>query len=176
VYPDLAVIVFLYPESAAAGISVWTLIPELDLAVLRAGSEAARAKPIVFAGRGLLPPGRPVAGLGFPTPDRPVMHTTGGQLTVSRRLATGYISGEVTARFEDAPWTAEDLPHYEVNMLSYPGLSGSPLLDVEGRVVGVNRGIRRHGQQIAAYSFSLRNQEVCRLLEERGMPFSENLL
>lgn len=175
IHPDLALAVFLQPEAAVAGLRVRQLVPELDLAVLDGGMEASRGTPVVFGEKEPMPPGRAVAALGFPIPAKPVLHDKGGNLRASRRLATGYVSGpEITVRFENAPWTLEGLFHYETYMLSYPGASGGPLLNVDGKVVGVNRGSLPHNQQVAAYSFALRNKEVLTYLDEHGIPYLRN--
>jgi S1-C subfamily serine protease len=173
--PEIALGVFSYPSAAAAGLRVRVFAPELDLAILRASPEAAIGKVVTFSDRAPLPRGAPVASLGFPIPAAPRLRESGGSLSINLRLATGFISSSdhTGLSFDDAPWTPNDLPYYELNMLSYPGISGGPLFNLDGTIVGVSRGSRTYNQQIAAYAYALRNREVLQLLEDNGLTYQK---
>ncbi len=56
-------------------------------------------------------------------------------------------------------------------MLAYGGISGGPLFNLDGIVVGMNRGSASVGDQVVAYSFALRNLEVCELLDAKGVSY-----
>jgi hypothetical protein len=49
-------------------------------------------------------------------------------------------------------------------MLSYPGLSGSPVFDIEGRVIGINRGSALFLHNIASYAYAIQSPEIIECL------------
>lgn len=170
---DLALVLFPPPGKGIADASVRILEKELDVAVLEGCEEAKRVKPVTFSGNAVEPMGVPVASLGFPIPDLPTTTASGeGSLRLNRRLATGFLSNvNHFEQFPDFPWARSDLPHYELNMLAYGGISGGPLFNLDGIVVGMNRGSASVGGQVVAYSFALRNMEVCELLDAKGVSY-----
>jgi S1-C subfamily serine protease len=172
---ELALGVFAYPSAAAAGLRVRMLEPGLDLAILDASPEAAIGKVMTFSDKAPLPAGTAIASLGFPIPQAPVLTETGGRLSINLRLATGFTSSPDYRGlfFQDAPWTTPDLQHYELNMLSYGGISGGPLFNLDGKIIGVVRGGLQYNQQVAAYTYSLRNGEVLEFLESKGVPYEK---
>jgi S1-C subfamily serine protease len=135
-------LVALAPGGAPAGLSVRMFDRELDIAVCEASKEGSVAQPVSFCGVPLLETGTAVASMGFPIPEQPELSPAGGTLIINKRLATGFLSNQgMVAKMVDWPWT-DSLLHYELNLLSYPGISGGPVFDIEGRVAGVNRGSR----------------------------------
>lgn len=169
---DLALVLHA-PSSSVAGAAIRNYDADLDIAVLVASVDALTAKAVTFAGTSLLPRGTPVAAIGcaLPLPSIP-SETGGGNLLSQLRLATGYVSvGDQSDQAAGSSSIFAELPQYELNMLSYPGLSGSPVFDVEGRVVGINRGTLVFNQQVAAYAYARRNQEVLAKLDEWGVPY-----
>jgi S1-C subfamily serine protease len=151
------------------------LEPGLDLAILDASPAAAIGKVMTFSDKAPLQAGTAIASLGFPIPQAPVLTETGGRLSINLRLATGFISSPDYRGlfFQDAPWTTPDLQHYELNMFSYGGISGGPLFNLDGKIIGVVRGSLQYNQQVAAYTYSLRNEEVLEFLESKGVPYEK---
>jgi S1-C subfamily serine protease len=165
----LALTVFGYPSAAVAGLRVQVFAPELDLAVLRASPEAAIGKVVTFSNKVPLPRGAAIASLGFPIPETPKFTESRGNLRINLRLAAGFISANEFSGFvaQDYDWPPHDLLHYELYMLSYRGISGGPLFNIDGQVVGLIRG----GQE--AYTYALRNSEVLQLLESNGVTYQK---
>jgi S1-C subfamily serine protease len=170
--PDASLaLLALAPGGGIAGFSVMLLSKEFDVAVCEASKEAAVATPVSFAGSSPIEIGAAVASLGFPIPERPEVTPRGGTLYVSERLATGFVSNNGTlAKMPDWHWT-DKLLHYEFNMLSYPGISGGPVFDIEARVIGVNRGSRLHQGHVAAYAIGVRNEELLPLLSKHRIEY-----
>jgi hypothetical protein len=55
-------------------------------------------------------------------------------------------------------------------MFGYPGVSGAPLFDTSGHVVGLMRGTRLHnGEAVAAYAYADRLHDILRFLRESGV-------
>ena len=168
---DLALAI-LGNSGAIAGASVRILELGLDLAVVEASTEAAQAVPVTFASRTPPKVGTSVASLGFPIPEAAIHTPTGGQLSIRRKFAQGALSNPlIPCVIPTYPWAPADLYHYELNMLYYPGISGGPLFDIQGRVLGVNRGSANIGSQIASYAFALRNAEVLDLLDTHHIKY-----
>ncbi|MFQ5891065.1 MAG: serine protease [Gemmatimonadota bacterium] len=169
-HEDMALMA-LAPGGAAAGFSVMIVSKELDIAVCEASEEAAVARPVRFAEATPVAIGSAVASLGFPIPDLPELTPDGGSLYISERLATGFVSNNGTlVKMPNWEWT-NSLLHYEFNMLSYPGISGGPVFDIDAGVVGVNRGSRLHGDQVAAYAVGVRNAELLPFLTQHRIEF-----
>jgi hypothetical protein len=110
-----------------------------------------------------------IASLGFPIPETPKFTESRGNLRINLRLAAGFISANEFSGFvaQDYDWPPHDLLHYELYMLSYRGISGGPLFNIDGQVVGLIRG----GQE--AYTYALRNSEVLQLLESNGVTYQK---
>jgi S1-C subfamily serine protease len=134
-------------QAVVAKLKLRDLTKEMDLAIIEASPEAAAVPPVTFAPRDVLPIGAAVAATGFPIPDLPILDPSKGvgQLLISRRLATGYVSNYAAeGKTNDWPFVPDTLYHYETNMLTYGGISGGPVFDFNGRVVGLHRGGRTH--------------------------------
>lgn len=167
---DLAIYA-LTPEGGVAGFSPMIVAKELDIAVCEASKEAAVAVPVTFASTEPAAVGTAVASLGFPIPDAPEITPKGSHLYVSERLATGFISSTSRpAKMPEWPWS-DGLPHYEVNMFLYPGISGGPVFDQAGRVLGVNRGGRLHEKHVTAYGITVRNAELLPFLDQHHVEY-----
>ena len=144
---------------------------EFDLAILDTQTETA-ALPVTFADASQLPMGTSLATLGFPIPADLDVDLDQGYLEtrVTRRLSAGFLSGTEELVLLEPSTTAQ--PLYELNLLSYPGNSGGPTLDLDGRVVGVNRGTRVFQGAVAAFAWSIRNQEVLMFLRDSEIEFT----
>lgn len=155
----------MMPENKArvAGVAIISIAKNIDIAVLEASKEALDIVPAAFAQPVVLDIGTSVASVGFPIPPAPKLRPGGGSLDVIKRLATGYISSCDTKPEFDQETTG--LKHYEINMLSYPGLSGAPVFDINGSVVGMNRGNIAFGEgNVAAYAYAIRGIEIIEYL------------
>jgi S1-C subfamily serine protease len=162
---DIALVLFL-PGKRAAPCSVQIIFIEesSDIAVLRAAKEAQDTVPALFSEPCILEIGSAVASIGFPIPPPPETHLGGGRLKVIRRLSTGFISSaDISVNFNQA---TENLKHYEINMLTYPGISGAPVFDIHGLVVGINRGGLLVGQSYTAYAYAIRSPEIFACLRQ----------
>jgi|SRR5688572_20998871 len=143
---------------------------DLDLAIVGGGVEV-QGEPVTFAARDPLVAGSPVASIGFPVQHEPMFDVHGGgSAEVELRLATGFVSSnDRFVRLGDTPYT---LPHYELNMFAYPGISGAPLFDLQGRVLGRVRGTLTDDSVVAAYSYAVRTAEVLEWLDKRGVRYA----
>ncbi len=158
--------------AGVAGLRVHAIAPSIDLAVLMASEDAKQLKPVSFAGASPLAIGTPVASMGFPLPSLPVLNETGGNLSLERRFAAGFVSTPTAPMPSLSSSSPSDaISHYELNMLSYPGISGSPVFDVHGKVVGMCAATRLHNQQVAAYAIALRNEEIFQFLDSSKISY-----
>lgn len=156
----------------AAAFSVLALDKELDIAVLEASKEAAVAVPVVFAEE-VVQGGLSVASLGFPLPPSPEFSDGSGRLPIAKRLATGHVStNEAQCVIPDWPWVDKSVLHYELNMFVYGGISGGPVFDLDGRVVGVSRGSQQEATSTAGYGYATRNIELFDVLERIHTTFT----
>lgn len=169
--PELGVAVFTPdpPNVDYYAAHVSAEVPELDLALLET-PETGHASPAVFAEDELLPMGRPIASLGFPLPYPVDSDDESVSVRITRRLATGHVSspGETAATLESYPRREQ----YELSMFCYPGNSGGPCFDVEGRVTAVSRGTRMEGGSTAGYAYAIRNREIHHWLDQIGAEFT----
>jgi hypothetical protein len=155
------------PSAVQSYIRILHLEKTLDIAVVRALSGKDDISPVTFAEPSILERGTAVASIGFPIPPRPELYQGGGGLHVVQRLATGFISQpSIKQHF---PPAAKELEHYEINMLSYPGLSGAPVFNIEGLVIGMNRGSLLHKKNIAAYAYAIRAPEIIEFLQKNNI-------
>jgi len=170
---NLAFVTHLSSDKAVVcGISIKIIEKTLDIAVFEASKEGEDILPVRFADPTVLQIGTSVASIGFPIPKDPILTPTGGQLTTNRRLATGFISSnECLVKFDQL---TRALKHYEINMFSYPGLSGAPVFDINGFVVGINRGSRLFETNIAAYGYAIRGHEIIMCMEKNGIEIEVN--
>jgi len=166
---DLALVTFLPgPRAAICGIKIEFVEKGLDIAVLSSSKEGEDAKPVLFAKPSVLGMGSSVASIGFPIPPAPkTIDSKRGSLTVVKRLSTGFISS-IDFRPNLGPAVA-DLGHYEINMLAYPGLSGAPVFDINGLVIGLNRGGLKYYGNFAAYACAVRSAEIIACLKEHNI-------
>ncbi|MGA2587155.1 MAG: serine protease [Candidatus Aminicenantales bacterium] len=165
----LALAAFM-PESKAgvAGVGIRFIEKSLDISVFEVSKEAVDIVPATFAKPAVLEIGAAVASVGFPIPHQPILRPGGGSLTITKRLATGFISAnDMKPEFDRE---SAELTHYEINMLSYPGLSGAPVFDVNGFVIGMNHGsILTSGGNVAAYAYAIRGPEIIAYLERNNI-------
>jgi S1-C subfamily serine protease len=163
------------------GIDIKFIDKTLDIAVFEASKEGEDISPVIFAEPTVLQIGASVASIGFPIPENPKLTPTGGQLSTNRRLATGFISSnECLSNFGIL---TKELKHYEINMFSYPGLSGAPVFNIDGFVVGINCGnlsyIEQVGsslysQHVTAYAYAIRGHEIIMCMEKNGIEIEVN--
>lgn len=127
-------ITVLLPDGSKVGASVAGRDPGSDVAVLKLASTSAAATPAELApadsvkvGHLVLAIGRP--GEGAPMASFGIVSATGGSWRTARGgIVQGYVRADVTL---------------------YPGFSGGPLVDAQGRVVGLNSWHLANGQEIA---------------------------
>ncbi|MGB7934338.1 MAG: serine protease [Gammaproteobacteria bacterium] len=160
-----------------AGVRIEKISLDIDAAIFICGNEAS-GTPIQGMNNTILPRGTPVASIGFPIPAKPIKTEKGGHFSVNQRFAAGFISShESHARLVDTPYTRLDLLHYEMNMFCYPGLSGAPLFNLDGLVVGMVRGTalmenEKTSPVVVNYSFADRSDELLEFLAGAG--FNQN--
>jgi len=155
------------------GVTILAVKPEIDAVLFRAMGEV-HCKTVAFANSTDVANGLSVAALGCPLPSATEWFVAGadglatGQLSVQLRLAAGWMSQDSAhARLPETLYTSPDLLHYELNMLGYPGISGGPLFNVSGEVIGMMRGTKLHaGQQVAPYAYADRLNEISEFLTE----------
>jgi S1-C subfamily serine protease len=165
----------IMPEGKAgvAGVGIRFIEKSLDIAVFEVSKEALDIVPATFAKPAVLEIGTAVASVGFPIPPKPKLRLGGGSLTIIKRLATGFISThDMKPEFDRE---SSELKHYEINMLSYPGLSGAPVFDIKGLVIGINRGnILISRDNFAAYAYAIRGPEIIEYLEKNNIKIEIN--
>ncbi len=92
---------------------------------------------------GHVPMGWPLATIGYGLPEGGVVDTARAavtsEYTVFRRFTAGFSSGYRTLEPGDPSTNV-----LEVDLFLFPGVSGGPTFDLEGRVVGVNQGQHRY--------------------------------
>lgn len=112
-----------------------------DLALLAVPDTMLR--PVLWSD-GMAPMGMPLATIGYGLPEGGVVDTTDMEVkteyTVFRRFSAGYSSGYRTLVPNDPSSNV-----LEVDLFIFPGVSGSPTFDREGRVLGVAMGYRQFG-------------------------------
>lgn len=127
-------ITILLPGGTRVGATVVGRDPGSDVAVLKLASGATAPAPAELApadsvkvGHLVLAIGRP--GEGAPMASFGIVSATGGAWRTARGgIVQGYVRADVTL---------------------YPGFSGGPLVDSQGRVVGLNSWHLANGQEIA---------------------------
>lgn len=94
-------------------------------------------------GVGTTPMGAAVATIGYGLPEGGVVDTAQSEVlsryTVFRRFTAGYSSGYRTLEAGDPSTNI-----LEVDMFLFPGVSGGPMFDRDGNVLGVNQGQHRY--------------------------------
>jgi S1-C subfamily serine protease len=127
-------ITVVFPDGKKVGATVAGRDPGSDVAVLRLASTEGAPAPAELApadsvkvGHLVLAVGRP--GEGVPMASFGIVSATGGTWRTARGgIVQGYIRADVTL---------------------YPGFSGGPLVDAQGRVAGLNSWHLANGQEIA---------------------------
>ncbi len=156
-------------KAVICGVGIVHIDQSIDIAVLEGSREGEAILPVTFAGPNILSVGTPVASMGYPIPAEPELTESGGHLTTARRLATGFVSaGDSLPEFDSQ--TAK-LNQYEINMFSYPGLSGAPVFNLDGRVIGMNRGSLELRGHEAAYAYAVRGVELVKWLKIKEVGF-----
>jgi S1-C subfamily serine protease len=119
-----------------------------DLALLRIPDTAAVA--VEWAAERVAM-GTPVATIGYGLPEGGIVDTTGSQVktrfTAPRRFSAGYSSSYRTLEAGDPSTNI-----LEVDLFLYPGMSGGPTFGRDGRVIGVNQGVRELGAGTTSYA------------------------
>ena len=147
--------------------------PELDAMTFVARSSAA-GSAVTFNPRPAAPMGAPVAVIGAPLPEAPTVYADGNSsLDIQLRLSAGWVSSsEAMVRLPDTLYTNPELRHYELNLHAFPGISGGPVFDSGGQVIGMVRGTRlAPGKVVAPYAYADRTSELLRFLTQRNRPF-----
>jgi S1-C subfamily serine protease len=111
--------------------------------------------------------GTPVATIGYGLPEGGIVDTTGAQVktrfTVRRRFTAGYASTYQTLVAGDPSTNV-----LEVDLFLFPGVSGGPTFDREGRVLGVNRGGWELRAETTSYGHVIPRFVVGQFLEAAG--------
>jgi 2-alkenal reductase len=132
------------------------LDPDSDLAVLKVDLPADRLFPVEFANSDELEIGQPVLAIGSPFGQRWTL--TSGIISALERAIPGMSNFSIGGVIQtDAP----------IN----PGNSGGPLLDLNGRVIGVNSQIRSASGSSSGIGFAIPSnltQKVSQELIEQG--------
>lgn len=132
----------LYPASLVA------VDTARDLALLQIPDTTA--VPVDWATE-RVPMGTPVATIGYGLPEGGIVDTTGSlvktRFTAPRRFSAGYSSGYRTLEPGDPSTNV-----LEVDLFLFPGMSGGPTFGRDGRVIGVNLGVRELGAGTTSYA------------------------
>jgi S1-C subfamily serine protease len=132
------------------------LDPDSDLAVLRVDLPAEKLQPVAFGDSDALEIGQPVLAIGSPFGQRWTL--TSGIISALDRTIQGLTNFSIGGVIQtDAP----------IN----PGNSGGPLLDLQGRVIGVNSQIISGSRSSAGIGFAVPSnlaQKVSRALIDDG--------
>lgn len=119
-----------------------------DLALLRIPDTTA--VPVEWAAERVAM-GTPVATIGYGLPEGGIVDTAGSrvrtQFTAPRRFSAGYSSSYRTLEAGDPSTNI-----LEVDLFLYPGMSGGPTFGRDGRVIGVNQGVRELGAGTTSYA------------------------
>ena len=128
------------PDGSTAGANLVGRDPTTDIAVLRiAGAGSRRLTPSVWREASTLRVGHLVLALGRPGHD---MMATMGIVSALRENWRTPAGGQ--------------LDHYlQTDVLMYPGFSGGPLVDVSGRVLGLNSSALLRGISVSIPATSL---------------------
>lgn len=150
-------------EALAVGAEIWQVERNLDLAILASSPGGTRFTPAVFSENNLRT-GAPVATMGYPLQKQPELEPGGGRLELVRRFVAGWVGSQVPRETDGGG----EFPHYEIDIKSYPGISGAPCFGTDGRVTGVMRGSFMHGDA-AVFGYAVRNQELLPALRNVGV-------
>ena len=126
--------------------------PVNDLAVVKIKSSSAPFRPLEFGNSRSIEIGQTVIAIGNTLSQYQNTVTTGVVSGIGRRVVagSGAVEGEV---IEQA---------IQTDAASNPGNSGGPLLDLNGKVIGVNTAINRQGQSIG---FAIPSEVAARVVE-----------
>jgi S1-C subfamily serine protease len=172
-YPGklLTVAAFLPNKTrVVAGAAVRYFSLKYDLAILEASANADDMTPVEFYPTDKIETGKPIAALGFPIPPLPESSSGKGSLLITRRFSAGFLSQDDTpGDFGDKE--SKELHYQEINLLSYPGNSGSPAFDIAGRVIGMIRGAIKFEEKVAAYAYVIPAKYIRDFLASNHIPF-----
>jgi S1-C subfamily serine protease len=126
--------------------------PTNDLAVIRVDAEDNLPAPLVFGDSDALRVGQFVVAIGNP-------------FGLEQTLTTGVISalGRIIQSPEDDRFIGEAI---QTDAAINPGNSGGPLLDLQGRVIGVNSQIISPSRASAGIGFAVSSNTVQRVVPE----------
>lgn len=163
-HPRLSVLVQTDTGNVLYGAALLAIDDARDLALL--GIVDTTLVPVRWA-VSPAPVGTPLATFGYGLPEGGIVDTVQSQVktrfTVFRRFTAGYSSGYRTLVPGDPSTNV-----LEVDLFLFPGVSGGPTFDLEGRVVGVNRGHRQLGAETTSYGHVIPRLVVGQFLEAAG--------
>jgi serine protease Do len=136
--------------------------PESDIAVLKVEVASEVLRPVTFADSDALYVGQPVLAIGSPFGQQWTL-TTGIVSALGRTISSGFSQFSIPSAIQ-------------TDAAINPGNSGGPLLDTQGRVIGVNAQIISGTQTSAGVGFAIPANLVRRvataLVEEGSYTYS----
>lgn len=144
-------IVVNFRDGTLARAEIVGLDPDSDLAVLKVDLPAETLVPVAFGDSAQLQIGQPVLAIGSPFGQRWTL--TSGIVSALDRTIPGADNFSIGGAIQ-------------TDAAINPGNSGGPLLDLEGRVVGVNSQIRSSSGSNAGVGFAIPSNLAQRVAQE----------
>lgn len=134
-----------------------------DIALLRIPDQHA---DVVTLRTERLAVGSPCGSVGFPL-SGPNVQTRG--MDVFERFQGAYVSAHRPATIEGGLTTM----FYETDSLTYPGSSGCPMFDEEGRVFAMQKASFNCGQARTSISLSIPTEEIVAFAQRAGIALTQ---